>query len=103
MDEQRLTELISDVKDIRKEQGALQAQVLSVAAEVHAFNSIIVEIKNDNKESHKRFWTEHEKDLEKLKDELLDKIKVGDQRVQIWALVGVVGLLINIVFQLWKR
>lgn len=103
MEEQRLTELISDVKSIQKEQAALQAQVLAVAAEVHAFNAIMVEIKNDNKESHKRFWSEHEKDLDKLKNVLEEKIKNGDLTNKIWALIGVVGLLVNIVFQLWKR
>ena len=94
---------MNDVKGMQKELSACVTQIFGVAEKVQAFRDIVVEIKNDNKESHKRFWDSHERDLAQLKDELVDKIKVGDQRVQIWALVGVVGLLINIVFQLWKR
>ena len=110
MDENRITELVADMKDVKKELNACVTQVMAVSSEVHAFSEIVRDIRVDNKESHARFWNSHEADManvrrdveEKLKT-VEEKIKNGDKGVQIWALIALVGFLVNLVLILWKR
>lgn len=101
-----LTDMKSDLRLMNSQLDALVAQVLELAGKVSAFGQVVSEIKADNKESIKRFWDTHERDMKEVKSYVDDRVDSAQKDVKLW-IYGIIfaflAFAIPVGISLWKK